>query len=262
MTLATALGQPRRWAARCCSRGLAPRRPRAQDARPRAWWRRHARATPRWCATSRPSPTRSAGAPTGSLANLRAVDWALGRFREAGVTVRREPFTMPGLWLERSARRPRCGATGFSSARESPPAVLDRHAAGGRDRCRWWTPGAAADSDFARLGAAARGAFVLIETGRAARHRRAVPRIQRGGGDRAARVRGRRQRPGLHVLPAQRSAGAAQRLDRPRAPKHPMLMMERDAAARALRLLRAGKRAHAHRRARPADRAGLPRAPT
>lgn len=43
------------------------------------------------------------GRATGSPANLRAVDWAVGRFREAGVTVRREPFTMPGLWLERSA---------------------------------------------------------------------------------------------------------------------------------------------------------------
>ena len=43
------------------------------------------------------------GRPTGSPANLRAVDWAVARFREAGVTVRREPFTMPGLWLERSA---------------------------------------------------------------------------------------------------------------------------------------------------------------
>ena len=43
------------------------------------------------------------GRATGSPANLRAVDWAQGRFREAGVAVRREPFTMPGLWLERSA---------------------------------------------------------------------------------------------------------------------------------------------------------------
>jgi hypothetical protein len=43
------------------------------------------------------------GRPTGSAANLRAVDWALGRLREAGVAARKEEFTMPGLWLERSA---------------------------------------------------------------------------------------------------------------------------------------------------------------
>ncbi|HET8836192.1 MAG TPA: hypothetical protein VFN08_15790, partial [Gemmatimonadales bacterium] len=39
------------------------------------------------------------GRATGSPANLRASEWALGRFREAGVPARREPFTMPGLWL-------------------------------------------------------------------------------------------------------------------------------------------------------------------
>ncbi|HEY9441690.1 MAG TPA: hypothetical protein VIQ25_00480, partial [Gemmatimonadales bacterium] len=44
------------------------------------------------------------GRPTGSEANRRAFDWALQRFKEAGVEARKEPFQMPGLWLERSAR--------------------------------------------------------------------------------------------------------------------------------------------------------------
>ena len=43
------------------------------------------------------------GRPTGSEANRRAVAWALARFEAAGVTARRESFTMPSLWLERSA---------------------------------------------------------------------------------------------------------------------------------------------------------------
>src|SRR6476469_3469276 len=65
------------------------------------------------------------GRATGSPANLRAADWAVGRFRDAGVTVRKEAFTMPGLWLERSASatirgdgvefRPRIAALPFST---------------------------------------------------------------------------------------------------------------------------------------------------
>ena len=47
---------------------------------------------------------RIGGRPTGSDANRRAFDWALERFKEAGVEARKEPFQMPGLWLERSAR--------------------------------------------------------------------------------------------------------------------------------------------------------------
>ena len=44
---------------------------------------------------------RFGGRATGSEANVKAVDWGLARFREAGVDARSEPFTMPGLWLER-----------------------------------------------------------------------------------------------------------------------------------------------------------------
>ena len=37
------------------------------------------------------------GRPTGSEANLAAVDWALARFRAAGVDARREAFQMPAF---------------------------------------------------------------------------------------------------------------------------------------------------------------------
>ena len=47
---------------------------------------------------------RIGGRPTGSEANQRAFEWALSRFKEAGVQARKEAFQMPGLWLERSAR--------------------------------------------------------------------------------------------------------------------------------------------------------------
>ena len=45
------------------------------------------------------------GRATGSPANARAVDWAVSRFRTAGVKVQKEAFRMPNRWLERSARR-------------------------------------------------------------------------------------------------------------------------------------------------------------
>ncbi len=42
------------------------------------------------------------GRPTGSRAYDRSVEWALGRFREAGLeTVRAEEFAAPHLWLPR-----------------------------------------------------------------------------------------------------------------------------------------------------------------
>lgn len=41
------------------------------------------------------------GRTTGSAANVRAVDWAMNRFREAGVRAAKEPFTVPKQWLER-----------------------------------------------------------------------------------------------------------------------------------------------------------------
>src|SRR5437763_334054 len=40
------------------------------------------------------------GRPTGSRACARAVEWAVARFRAAGVeSVATEPFTVPHLWL-------------------------------------------------------------------------------------------------------------------------------------------------------------------
>ena len=47
---------------------------------------------------------RIGGRATGSEANRQAVAWAESRLREAGVATRREPFTVPVGWLERSAR--------------------------------------------------------------------------------------------------------------------------------------------------------------
>lgn len=105
---------------------------------------------------------RIGGRATGSAANLRSVDWAVERFRSAGVKVTKEPFQMPNRWLERSASAaikgsgvafsPRIAAMPFSVA-TSPAGVTAPFIDGGRGSV----------DDFKRLGASARGAFLLIE---------------------------------------------------------------------------------------------------
>ena len=102
------------------------------------------------------------GRPTGSAANQRAVAWAESRLREIGVAVHREPFTMPARWLERSARATiqgndvsfaaRVAAMPFSTG-TGPDGVTAALLDAGRG-----TP-----DDFARLGGRASGAFLLIE---------------------------------------------------------------------------------------------------
>lgn len=105
---------------------------------------------------------RIGGRATGSQQNLRSVDWALERFRDAGVTARKESFQMPSRWLERSASAtvngpdfsfsPRIAAMPFSAATSADgktAPLVD----GGRGSA----------DDFAKLGAKARNAFVLIE---------------------------------------------------------------------------------------------------
>lgn len=41
------------------------------------------------------------GRETGTAANEQSVDWAIERFREAGVAAQAEPFPMPRRWIER-----------------------------------------------------------------------------------------------------------------------------------------------------------------
>jgi hypothetical protein len=178
------------------------------------------------------------GRPTGSPANLRAFEWALERFREAGVEARREPFEMPGLWLERSARAtvkgrgvsfsPRVAALPFSTG--TPAGGLTAPLVDG---------GRGGEADYARLGGRAKGAILLIETDELvdldglfreyAKAGHIERRAIRAG---AAGLVYMSSRPGNTLARHNASLGLANR--------HPMLMMERDGAARALRLLRSG----------------------
>jgi len=179
------------------------------------------------------------GRPTGSAANLRAVAWALQRFKDAGVEARKEPFQMPALWLERAAAAtvngegisftPRVAALPFSTATGKDGSTAPLVDAG-RGRAE----------DFAALGARARGAFVLIETeelhdidGLFREYNEATAIEARALAAGMAGLVYMSSRP--NDLLARHNASLGPRNDRP------MMMMERDGAERALRLLRKGK---------------------
>jgi carboxypeptidase Q len=178
------------------------------------------------------------GRPTGSPANLRAFDWALERFRDAGVEARKEPFQMPGLWLERSARATVKGrGVAFSPRVAALPFSTGTAAAG--LTAPLVDAGKGAESDYAELGPKAKGAFVLVETdelldldGLFREYVEAGHIERRAIAAGAAGLVYMSSRPGNTLARHNASLGLANR--------HPMMMMERDAAARALRLLRAG----------------------
>jgi len=103
------------------------------------------------------------GRPTGSEANTRAVAWALARFEAAGVTARQESFTMPALWLERSA----AAVVSFEDVKFTAPVAAMPFSAGTPPAgvtAQLLDGGTGEADDFTRLGERARGAFVLVET--------------------------------------------------------------------------------------------------
>jgi hypothetical protein len=179
------------------------------------------------------------GRPTGSEANLRAVDWALGRFREAGVEARKEAFTMPVLWLERSSAAEITGDLSFTPRVVAMPFSTATPASG--TTAPLVDAGFGTEEDFRRLGDRARGAFALVETHELVdleglfREYAEAAAIERRAF--AAGVAG-------VVYMGSRPQNLLYRHNASRGPenKHPMLIMEREAAQRALRLLRSGKR--------------------
>jgi hypothetical protein len=178
------------------------------------------------------------GRATGSDANRRSVEWALERFRVAGVTARAEAFRMPQLWLERGATAsvqgqgvrfaPRVAAMPFSTA--TPKGGLT---------APLLDVGRATEADFQRVGAKARGAFLLVETdelrdidGLFREYAEAVGIEARAFAAGAAGVVYMGSRPGNQLYRHSVSVGARN--------TRPMMVMERDGAKRAMRLLRAG----------------------
>ena len=179
------------------------------------------------------------GRATGSPANLRSVEWALARFREAGVEARKEPFQMPGLWLERSASAtvrgkgldfsPRIAAMPFSTA--TPKGGLT---------APLLDAGKGTEKELKALGEKVKGAFLLVDTTELKNvddlfreYAEAAEIEQRAFAAGVAGVVYVGSRPNNLLYRHNVSVGMRN--------TRPMMVMERDGALRAQRLLRTGK---------------------
>ena len=187
------------------------------------------------------------GRTTGLPANLASVEWALRKFREAGIDVRKEAFRMPARWDERSASAsitassapgstgqavtfsPRIAAMPFSIG--TPPAGLTAPLVDG---------GTGQVADFVRLGTAARGAFVLVET----EELEDIDGLFReyANATQTEAIAFPRGVAGV-VYMASRPYGLLYRHNASLGPdnRHPLMIMEREEAQRALRLIRLGR---------------------
>jgi hypothetical protein len=179
------------------------------------------------------------GRATGSQANLRSVDWALARFREAGVDARKEPFSMPLLWLERSARATVRGESVSYTPRIAAMPYSTSTPKGGLT-APLLAVGKGSEKEFQSLGAKARGAFLLVET----EELKDVEGLFREYSEGAA-IEERAFAAGVAgvVYMGSRANNLLYRHNVASGLRNtrPMFIMERDGAQRALRLIRAGK---------------------
>jgi carboxypeptidase Q len=102
------------------------------------------------------------GRVTGTPAAARAVQWAVAAFRGAGVDVHTEKYTIPVTWSEGASRldvlSPQAFPVRLVSVGWSPATP-----AGGLE-AKVVFAGEGTDADFARLGAAAKGAILLVHS--------------------------------------------------------------------------------------------------
>lgn len=100
------------------------------------------------------------GRVTGSPANEAAVEWALARFLQAEVPATKEAFEMPYQWQERGVSASISGDFGFT------PRVVAKPFSTGADELKGplVDGGMGAPADFQKLGASARGAWILVGT--------------------------------------------------------------------------------------------------
>lgn len=180
------------------------------------------------------------GRATGSDANRKAVEWGVQRFESAGVSARKEAFTMRQGWLEDSATASISGSADYIvpvAARPFSTATPRRGLSAPLVDAGFGT-----GQDFARLGDAAKGAWVLIET-HVLDDEAGLEGLFREYGEAAV------------IEPLAVASGAAGIVfmsSRPKgllyrhnaalaeANRHPQLTMDREGAKRALRLIRGG----------------------
>lgn len=177
------------------------------------------------------------GRVTGSPANLKAVAWALARFRERGVDAVKEPFEMPQLWLERNVVARLEGDASFTVNMVAMPfsAATDEQGV----RAPLLDAGYGTAQDFAVLGERAQGSLLLVHTHALQnlddlfREYELNPKIEARANAAGAM--------GL-VYMASRTKNLLYRHNASLGPRNtlPMLIMEREAAGRVARLLAKG----------------------
>jgi len=178
------------------------------------------------------------GRVTGTPASKAAVAWALAKFEQAGVAARAEPFEMPSQWQELAVSATVSGDIAFE------PTVIAKPFSAGAARLSapLVDAGLGSEEDFARLGDAARNAWVLIETplltdeiglnGLFAEYNSAAhgEALAFAAGVAGTVFMSSRPNNLLYRLPLLSGKG-----------RLPLLLMERESATRAQRLLRGGK---------------------
>lgn len=179
------------------------------------------------------------GRPTGSKANLEAVEWAMKKFKEAGLIAKKESFTMPKSWLERSTEAFISGDVSFTVDAAAMPFSTATPTTG--LKAPLIDAGRGTEEDFNRVGDQAKDAFVFIETGELLDIDGLFREYEEAG-----KIEKRAFAAGATgvVYMSSRPQGILYRHNASLGPdnKHPMLAIERLQAQRVLRLLRAGKK--------------------
>lgn len=178
------------------------------------------------------------GRVTGSPSNLAAVEWAMRKFTQAGIAANREVFEMPLQWQELSASAAVGGDVRFG------PRVISKPFSAAADAVTGplLDGGGGSAEDFARLGDDAEDSWVLVSTpvlddavglnGLFAEYIDGAAIESLAFEQRAAGIVFMSSRPNnlLYRLPVLHAKN-----------RQPVLLMEREAAKRAQRLIRQGK---------------------
>lgn len=102
------------------------------------------------------------GRVTGTDANTKAIEWGVNKFKEAGVEVKKEAFTMPSFWDEKSCTAKITGTANFT------PRVVSRAFSVGSPlnglESELISVGYGTDDDFKKAGDKVKDKFVLITT--------------------------------------------------------------------------------------------------
>ncbi|MGI9270642.1 MAG: M28 family metallopeptidase [Woeseiaceae bacterium] len=179
------------------------------------------------------------GRVTGTDANRAAVAWAAAKFQHAEVTVTTEDFQMPAVWQENVVAVSISGDTSFETNAVAKPFSISANAL----TAQLIDAGRGTEADFEQLADAASGAWLLVETvvlddaaglsGLFAEYGEAVGIESRAATAGASGVVFMSSRPKNLVFRHNAAAGRKNEM--------PLLVLEREHAKRAMRLLRSGR---------------------